>query len=86
MDNIETIKLGDDTLYLKKSKIFGWGLVNPFRTNGKLNWKNILIGGSWFNLLKLAIILFLLVGCILEYSNAVTLANECLSKSIEVIF
>jgi hypothetical protein len=85
MDNIKKIEIDGESLFIKKSKIFGWGFVYPIKIDGKLNWKNILIGGSWFNVIKLLVIILLLAGCLNEYSNAINVANECLNKTITVI-
>ena len=76
--DIKELKIGGERVFVKKSKIFGWGFVNPYKVDGKLNWKNILIGGSWIKLGLLMFILLVIAGAVQEYSAAVTIANECM--------
>ena len=82
---IKKIEIDGKEVFVKKSKIFGWGFVKPYKTEGKTNWKNVLIGGSWFNVIKLVIFVLLLAGAAYEYSTAVRIANECLSTSPIII-
>jgi hypothetical protein len=74
---IKELNIEGERVFVKKSNIFGWGFVKPYKVDGKINWKNLLIGGSWikFGLLMLAILIF--IGCVSEYSTALKAANEC---------
>jgi len=78
---MEKIKIEGEEIYLKKSKWFGWGVIKPYKIDGEWNWKNLLIGGSWikFGIVLMAVLLIL--GSIYEYTTAVRIANECLSKT-----
>ena len=80
MKNIKKITIENEEIYLKKSGIFGWGIVYPYKINGKINWKNLLIGGSWIKLIIILFAVLIILGCINEYSTAVKIANECLAK------
>ena len=75
---MEKVKLGDDTIYLNKGKLGKWNIVHPIKIDGKINWKNLLAGGSWLNLLKIAGVVILVLGCLHEYSTAVSMLNKCL--------
>ena len=85
MEGIKELEIEGERVFVKKSKIFGWGFVKPYKIDGKINWKNLLIGGSWLNLIKVGIFLAILAGCIHEYSTAVKVANECLNNSVTFI-
>jgi len=85
MENIKEIYQDGERLFIKKSKVFGWSFIKPCKIDGKINWKNLLIGGSWINVIKIVLILLIVAGCVYEYSNAVRVANECLSQSIRII-
>lgn len=85
MEDIKELIINDERVFIKKSKIFGWGIVKPYRIDGKINWKNLLIGGSWINFIRLVLIILLVAGCIYEYTSAVNVANECLNRSLQVI-
>ena len=71
---------------MKKSGIFGWGVVYPIKVDGKINWKNLLIGGNWMRFTSIVFLILLVILCISEYSSIVQVANECLnqSKTIQV--
>lgn len=57
----------NDSTYLKKSKL-GYSLIYPAKKDlmqplkrGNINWKNLLMGGSWINFITIFIIVFLLL-------------------------
>ena len=80
MKNINKITINNEEIYLKKSGVFGWGIVYPYRIDGKINWKNLISGGSWIKLIIILFAVLIILGCISEYSTAVKMANECLNK------
>jgi len=75
---VERVYIKDEEIYLNKSKWFGWGVIMPYKINGRLNWKNLLIGGSWIKLGIVVLSVIIIVGCINEYVTAARIANECL--------
>jgi len=77
---IKEIQIDNERLFVKKSKIFGWGFVEPIKIDGKINWKNLFIGGSWIRFIFLAVLILIIAGCVNEYINAVNLANECINQ------
>ena len=76
---IKEIEIDGERISLKKSGK-NWRVVKPRKIDGKINWKNLLTGGSWWNLLGIALIVILIIGCISEYSIALKTANDCLLK------
>ncbi len=81
MKNIKKINLENEDIYLKKSKSFGWSVVRPYKIDGKIDWKNLLIGGSWIKLIMVVAAILIILGSVYEYSTAVNTANECLNQS-----
>lgn len=75
--DIKEINIEGERVFVKKSKIFGWGFVKPYKVDGKLNWKNILVGGSWVKFGLLMFMLLVMAGAVQEFSVAVEMANEC---------
>lgn len=75
---IKEVIIENEKIYLKKNR-FGWKVVHPIKIDGKINWKNLISGGNWWNLLIILIIILIILGCVNEYSNAVRTANECLN-------
>lgn len=75
------IQIDNETINLKKSKLFGWGVVYPIQENGKINWYNLLTGGNWVKLIITIGIIIITLGAINEYYTAVKIANDCLQNS-----
>ena len=65
---IEKINLNNESIYLAKSKFFGWGVVYPNKNDdGSINWFNLLTGGSLLRLFIVIIIVLLVIGLAYEY-------------------
>ncbi len=79
MKNVKRVELDNELVYFKKG-LLGWHIVYPTKIDGKINWKNLIAGGSWGRLIVVGILVLLILGCIGEYANAVNVANECLSN------
>lgn len=82
---MEEVIINGEKLYLNKNRIFGWGVVAPIKVDGKINWKNLLIGGSWARFWILVFIMIVFFGSLSEYSTAVNVANECLANQQIII-
>lgn len=82
--DIKEIVIDNEKLYLKKGR-FGWGIVHPIKIDGKINWKNLIAGGSWWKLGGIIFIVLIILGCVYEYSQAVEIANNCLNNTINYI-
>ncbi len=78
--DIKELNIEGERVFVKKSNFFGWGFVKPYKIDGKINWKNILIGGSWIKFGALMFILLIIAGVVQEYSTAVNIGNECISQ------
>ncbi len=66
MKKIKEIELDGERVFLRK-RLTGYKEVHPIRIDGKFNWKNFLIGGSWMNVLKLIILIILISLIALSY-------------------
>lgn len=78
-NKIEEVEMNGEKVYLKKG-LLGWKVVYPNKIDGKINWKHFIAGRSWWNLLWIALIVALIIGCVSEYSIALRTANECLEQ------
>jgi hypothetical protein len=86
LKNIKKVSVDSETINLKKSILGNWKVVYPIKNeDGNWNFKHLITGNSWWNIIILVILIGIIYGCINEYSTAVNLANECLNKTIEVI-
>jgi hypothetical protein len=86
MKKIDVVEIEGEKVYLRKS-FLGFKVVYPIKTDGKTNWKHLIAGGSWWNLLKVAGMVILLLIVVSEYSNAVQTANQCINQlnSLKII-
>ena len=72
-----------DGLYVKKS-FDGYRVVHPWENeNGTINWFNVFTGGSYWNLIKLLVILAIIFGMVYSYvhdiGNCINLQNNICS-------
>lgn len=79
---VKEIEIDGERVFISKSDIFGYKVVHPYKIDGKINWKNLLIGGSWWNVLIYGFLILMVLVAIHEYSTAVKIANDCLSRQI----
>ena len=80
-NKIKEVEIEGNKIYLKKD-FFGWRTVNPIKnSDGSINWKNLLFGGSWIKAISILFIVAIILLCLYDYSNAIKIGNECLNKS-----
>jgi hypothetical protein len=79
--NLKEVIIDEEKIYLKKDRL-GWHEVHLIKNeDGSINWKNLISGGSWIKLGIVIFIVLIILGCILEYSTALKIANNCLNNS-----
>lgn len=77
---MERIKINNEEVVLKKD-FTGWRVVYPIKNqDGSINWKNLLVGGSYWNLLKIGLVVGLILFIVWSYSNDIQTAIECCNK------
>lgn len=77
---MKEVEIDGEIINIHKGK-FGWKVVYPIRNkDNSINYKNLIAGGNWFNLILIIVFVILAIGSIIEYSNAINTANECLTK------
>jgi hypothetical protein len=81
---MEKVTINNETIYLKKN-FLGWHTIYPIRNeDNSINWKNLIAGGSWINLIAIIIFVIICVGAIIEVSSIMKTANECLASKIPI--
>jgi hypothetical protein len=74
---MEKVIVVTDDVYLAKD-LSGWRVVHPIKIDGKINWKNLLVGGSYWNLLKIGFMVGTLIFLIWSYAHDIeTVRNSC---------
>jgi len=81
MKKYNKVEVEGEIIYLRKT-FLGWGIIHPLKIDNKWNLKNLLIGGSWIKFFILIGLILIILGCVLEYSSVVKIANECLNKNV----
>jgi len=81
---IKEIEIEGERIYIKKS-FLGWAVVHPIKTDGKINWKNLLAGGSWIKLGLVIGFVIIALGAMLEVVTLIKVANECLNLNPLII-
>ncbi|MFP4457177.1 MAG: hypothetical protein ACLFPS_05900 [Clostridia bacterium] len=77
-NKIKEVLIDGERINLKKSNL-GWKVVHPIKNpDGSINWKNLITGGSWWNLLIVAFLVIIILSAINEYYSNVKLASACL--------
>lgn len=84
---IKEIEIDGEKVYIKKSGL-GFKVVKPIKLDinlpfrkGNINWKNLIAGGSWYNLIGIGVVVISVVLILLDYSHAIKTANECLNQT-----
>ena len=80
MKDTMEIRNDNDRIFLKKG-FFGWKVIHPIKIDNKINWKNFIAGGHWWNLVWIALIVLIILLIIKEYSLAITSLNDCMNQS-----
>lgn len=73
---LKKIQIEGTTLFLKRDGE-SYRVVHPIKNeDGSINWFNLLVGGSWKNLIITLIVMIIVIGFLYEYSlNIQTLLN-----------
>jgi len=77
---IKEIEIEGERVFLKKS-FLGYGVVHPIKIDNKINWKNLLAGGSWIKLILIIVFVLILIGTIFEIRNIYEIASKCLQAN-----
>jgi len=76
MEGIEKIREG---LYIKKS-FDGYRVVYPWKNDdGTSNWFNILVGGTWWSLIKVSILVFIILAVSWSYAHDTKSCRELIN-------
>ena len=80
MKEIIKQEVNGEIVYLKKS-FDGWRVVHPLKNeDGTWNRKNLLSGGSWWNLVKIGGILLLILLAFYEWSHSLKYCSEFIAN------
>lgn len=81
--DIKWIELNEDKIALRKG-YDGWRVVHPFKNqDGTKNIKNILVFGSWWNILKYLAILSMILLYFYVYAHDTAVCRETVQRDIQ---
>ena len=67
--DIKKVVIDNETIYLKNSRTFGWGVVYPIKNDdGSVNYYNLITGGKLIRLIMLLGMIFIILGVAYEYN------------------
>ena len=72
-----------DIVYLKKD-FLGWHVYHPIKEDGKINWKNLIAGGSWIKLITVITFVVIALGAIFEVVGIVNSLTECINQTTPI--
>lgn len=85
MEGIKRVDVEGDSFFVKKGVEGNYRVVFPWKNeDGTINWKNTISGGNWFNLLKIAFLILIILGALFEYSQNVKILLDCFSNDIKL--
>ncbi len=86
MRGIRGVEIEGERILLKKNKYLGWGVINPYKINEKINWFNFLTGGNWYKFGIIIFVVMVILICLAEYANTLKIASDCLiNKQLFII-
>lgn len=72
-------------LYIRKDK-FGYKIIYPYKNDdGTINWFNVLTGGTWWKLVKVVVIVFLILGMSWGYYHDTKTCRELMSDPCNLL-
>lgn len=77
MGKVVKVLVDSEWVYVKKG-LLNWRIIHPIKTeSGKINWKHLIAGGSWWNLAIVGTLTLLAIFVIQEYvSNIAYLQKQ----------
>ncbi len=82
---MEKVYVEGEFVCLKKSNLFGWSVVHPWKNDdGSINWFNFITGGSWAKLFMWLFIVTIIVGVIIEYTSNISSLLGCFDNLINL--
>ena len=86
MEDLSKVCINNEIIHLKKD-FLGWHVVNPIKLDGKISLVNLIAGGSWWKLFILLFMIIIILGCVSEYSKAVSDYENCIKerKNIQIV-
>jgi len=86
MKDIKEIEIEGDRINLKKS-FDGWRVCYPYKnSDGTFNYFNLLTGGTWWNVLKVLIVVGLILGLSFGYYNDVKVCRDCMANPCDYCY
>ena len=77
MKKTKEVFIDGEVVYIRED-FLGWHVTHPIKIDGKINWKNLIAGGSWIKFFLIIIFVILALGAIFEVRSIIQIANECL--------
>ena len=73
---IHKVKINNKNVFVSQSGD-SFKVIKPYKNeDGSWNWFNLLTGGSWMNLIMIAVIIFVILGLLNEYTTNIRILQS----------
>ena len=79
MEKTKEVFIDGEVVYLKKD-FLGWHVTYPIKVDGKIDYKNLIAGGSWLKLFLVIAFVIIMVLAINEYVNSLRFCSELIAN------
>ena len=79
MEKTKEVFIDGEVVYLKKD-FLGWHVTYPVKIDGKIDYKNLIAGGSWLKLFLVIAFVIIMVLAINEYVNSLRFCSSLIAN------
>jgi len=81
MEKTKEVFIDGEVIYLKND-FLGWHVTHPVKIDGKIDFKNLIAGGSWLKLILVIAFVVIMIMAIVEYTNSLRFCSELIANQI----
>jgi len=79
MKKTKEVFIDGEIVYLKKD-FLGWHITYPVKIDGKIDYKNLIAGGSWLKLFLVILFVIIMIMAIFEYVNSLRFCADLIAN------
>ena len=79
MKKTKEVFIDGEVVYLKND-FLGWHVTHPIKIDGKIDYKNLIAGGSWLKLFLIILFVIIMIMAIIEYTESLRFCAELIAS------
>lgn len=83
MKKTKEVFVDGEIVYLKKD-ILGWHVTHPIKIDNKIDYKNLIAGGSWLKLFLIILFVIIMIMAIYEYTESLRFCSELIANQTNI--